>query len=84
MRSRMRKTGKKDDKGNDEYEISSMKGMSAKIIHMGITKKADSKTIAIDIISKWPSKTQDYLVDIIKDMSGLGDEEEAKEEAKNA
>jgi len=81
IRSRMVETGKLDKNGDPEMKVSSMKGVTAKLLSLSITNKKDGKGFAESVISQWPSSVLEKLSKVVSGISGLSDSNE--EESKN-
>lgn len=65
--------------------IKSMAGMKSKLISLSLHVKATGAKVSEDVVQNWPSSVQEALFKKAQELSGLGDESKAAQEAaKNA
>lgn len=78
IRSRMVPTGELDKRGNEKMRISSVSGFNDKLVSLGVTKKGGKDPLTESAISSWPASVRGDLADMVRNLSGLSDEEEEK------
>jgi len=70
VRSKMVKTGETDEKGNDVYTLSTVKGINKSIV-LATLRDDKGKPFKEEVVALWPSDVIEYVAERGKKLSGL-------------
>lgn len=69
------------DKDGKSLGFSTFIDYQAELIHLGLYKKGTDERVSLDVIRRFPSRTQKALFEPLQKMSGLGQESDDDDDA---